>query len=94
MNRLVQMPRRSPLLLLGNSDAGVAHRNLQQRPIVRSDTLDIDDHFPMFGELDRIPHQIHDDLSQSPGSPRTNEGHPGTDMPAPGLSRLRGVLVI
>src|ERR1700757_3236082 len=62
---LREFPKNGFLLLLFYSDTRVSHREAQQNRLFVSlfeNNFRLD--FAVFGELERIAHQIHDDLSQ------------------------------
>jgi hypothetical protein len=66
----------------GNPDAGVPHRAPQaQLPrLGRRFVRHPDQDFPLFGELQRVPYQVRENLAQTSGVPLQAGRHPGFEV--------------
>ncbi len=64
-----------------DADAGVAHGELQQHAVFGTAAAgDADEHLSGIGELDRIAHEIHQDLAQAVPVGDEGVGHGGVDQ--------------
>src|SRR5215218_429518 len=65
-----------PLLLGLDADPRIRDGEPQDRRL-DAEALegDLDDHFSTFGELDRVSHEVHDDLAQASGVPDERIGY-------------------
>ena len=75
------------LLISGNANASVSDRPVQVyssrrchfsdrgRSLPASDSLDLNNHFPVIGKLDLVAHEVRKDLPQAPGLSYQRIGH-------------------